>query len=60
MVFVWQSVSHFMLTTLMHAESGLDLPFPPDTGAAVLGVGLVILAVITYDIYQQHWTGEGT
>ncbi|MFY4812612.1 hypothetical protein ACOJIV_07970 [Haloarcula sp. AONF1] len=44
----------------MHAKSGLDLPFPPDTGAAVLGVGLVILAVITYDIYQQHWAGGGT
>jgi hypothetical protein len=48
-----------MLTTLMHMDSGLNLPFPPDTGAAVLGVGLVVLAVITYDIYQQHWTGEG-
>ncbi|EMA16095.1 hypothetical protein C442_19184 [Haloarcula amylolytica JCM 13557] len=29
-------------------------------GAMVLGVGLVVLAVITYDIYQQHWNGEGT
>jgi hypothetical protein len=42
----------------MHTGSGLDLPFPPDTGAAVLGVGLVVLVVITYDIYQQHWAGE--
>ncbi|AAV46258.1 hypothetical protein BDK61_2331 [Haloarcula quadrata] len=49
-----------MLTTLMHSESGLNLPFPPDMGAAVLGVGLVVLAVITYDIYQQHWAGDGT
>jgi hypothetical protein len=29
-------------------------------GAIVLGAGLVVLAVITYDIYQQHWTGEGS
>jgi len=49
-----------MLTIPMHAESGLDLPFPPDMGAIVLGAGLVVLAVITYDIYQQHWTGEGS
>jgi hypothetical protein len=27
-------------------------------GAAVLGVGLVVLVVITYDIYLQHWAGE--
>jgi len=47
-----------MLTTPMHTGSGLDLPFPPDTGAAVLGVGLVVLVVITYDIYLQHWAGE--
>ncbi|MFB6223541.1 MAG: hypothetical protein ABEH86_07695 [Haloarcula sp.] len=39
---------------------GPDLPFPPDTGAAVLGVGLVVLAVITYDIYLQHCAGEGS
>ncbi|MEF8829298.1 MAG: hypothetical protein V5A49_09695 [Haloarcula sp.] len=47
-----------MLNILMHTESGLDLPLPPDVGAAVLGVGLVVLVVITYDIYQQHWAGE--
>ncbi|GCF14702.1 hypothetical protein Harman_26370 [Haloarcula mannanilytica] len=49
-----------MLTIPMHAESGLNLPFPPDMGAMVLGAGLVVLAVITYDIYQQHWAGEGS
>lgn len=49
-----------MLNTLMHSGSGLDLPFPPDMGAAVLGVGFVVLVVITYDIYQQHWAGEGS
>ncbi|MDS0223194.1 hypothetical protein NDI54_17765 [Haloarcula sp. S1AR25-5A] len=49
-----------MLNIVMHTESGLDLPFPPDTGAAVLGVGIVVLVVITYDIYQQHWAGEGS
>ncbi|MGB9953015.1 MULTISPECIES: hypothetical protein [unclassified Haloarcula] len=49
-----------MLTIPIHSEPGLNLPFPPDMGAAVLGVGLVVLAVITYDIYQQHWAGEGT
>ncbi|WP_336358207.1 hypothetical protein [Haloarcula sp. CGMCC 1.6347] len=49
-----------MLTIPIHSESGLNLPFPPDMGAMVLGVGLVVLAVITYDIYQQHWNEEGT
>lgn len=49
-----------MLNILMHSGSGLDLPFPPDTGAAVLGVGFVVLVVITYDIYLQHWAGEGS
>lgn len=49
-----------MLTTLLHSRAGPDFPFPPDMGAAVLGVGLVVLVVITYDIYQQHWAGEGS
>ena len=49
-----------MSTIPIHSESGLNLPFSPDMGAMVLGVGLVVLAVITYDIYQQHWSGEGT
>lgn len=49
-----------MLNIIMHTDSGLDLPLPPDVGAAVLGVGLVVLVVITYDIYQQHWAGEGS
>jgi hypothetical protein len=41
----------------MHSESGLNLPVPPETGAAILGLGFVVLAVIAYDIYRQHYSG---
>lgn len=48
-----------MLTPIIHSESGLNLPFPPDLGATVLGVGVVVLFVIAYDIYRQQWLKEG-
>lgn len=43
----------------MHSRTGLDLPLSPDTGAVVLALGVVVLAVITYDAYRQYWAGEG-
>lgn len=48
-----------MLLPLMHSE-GPNLPLSVDAGAAFLGAGVVVLAVITYDIYRQHYSkGEG-
>lgn len=41
--------------SLASLHSGLDLPLQPETGAVILGIGLVVLVVITYDIYRQHW-----
>lgn len=43
----------------MHSQSGLNLPMQPETGAVVLGVGFVVVAIVAYDIYRQHWRAEG-
>ncbi len=39
----------------LHSQTGLDLPLNTETGAVILGIGFVVLVVITYDIYMQHW-----
>lgn len=39
----------------LHSRTGLDLPLNPETGAIILGVGLLVLVIITYDMYRQHW-----
>jgi len=39
----------------MHSE-GPNLPLSVDAGAAFLGLGLIVLVVITYDIYRQHYS----
>ncbi|MFW6435215.1 MAG: hypothetical protein ACOCY1_02440 [Halovenus sp.] len=46
-----------MLATSLHAQQGQDLPVAPETGVVVLAIGLVVLTVIVYDIYTQHWRG---
>ena len=45
---------------LIHSGTGLNLPLAPETGVAVLGAGLVVLTVLAYDIYRQHYAGEGS
>lgn len=57
MVFVSTSPIRCMLGTSLHARPGQDLPVAPETGAIVLAIGVVVLTVIAYDIYRQHWTG---
>jgi hypothetical protein len=49
-----------MLATSLHAQPGQDLPVAPETGAIVLAIGLVVLTIIAYDIYTQHWAGGST
>lgn len=34
-----------------------ELPFPPELGVLVLGAGLLVLAVVGYDIYRQYSFG---
>jgi len=46
-----------MALPVMHSQSGLNLPVAPETGAAILGFGVVVLSVIAYDIYRQHYSG---
>jgi hypothetical protein len=43
---------------MLHASSGLssaELPLPPDAAVTVLLVGTVVLGIIAYDAYRQHW-----
>lgn len=39
----------------LHASGGLHLPLNNDTALAVLGVGLLVFAVITYDAYRTYY-----
>lgn len=47
-----------MTLPVMHSQSGLDLPVTLEMGATILGLGFVVLTIITYDIYRQHYAGE--
>lgn len=47
-----------MVTGPILSQTGLDLPMQPGTGAVILGVGLIIVAIVAYDIYRQHWQTE--
>lgn len=38
-----------------HSQPGLDLPIGPETGVMILGIGFVVLLIVTYDFYRQHW-----
>lgn len=42
----------------IHSRTGLDLPLPPDIGAVFLAIGVVVVLVIGYDIYSQHYRSE--
>ncbi|QIO21903.1 hypothetical protein [Haloarcula sp. JP-L23] len=44
--------------TPIHSRTGIDLPLSPDAGAMFLAIGVVVVAVITYDIYRQHYRSE--
>ncbi|MBX0322212.1 hypothetical protein EGH21_04100 [Halomicroarcula sp. F13] len=42
----------------IHSRTGLDLPLAPDTGAVFLAIGVLVVLVIGYDIYQEHYSSE--
>lgn len=46
----WSNVSDVVL------HSGLDLPLATETAMAILVVGLIVVAVVAYDAYQQRST----
>lgn len=43
-----------MSVVVLHA--GADLPLSMDAAMAILGVGLVVVAVVAYDAYRQRLT----
>ncbi len=43
-----------MSVVVLH--SGLDLPLATETAIAILGIGLVVVAVVAYDAYHQRFT----
>lgn len=43
-----------MFDVVLHP--GLDLPLATETAMAILLVGLVVVAVVAYDAYQQRST----
>jgi len=45
-----------MLQPALH--TGVSPALSPEAGGAVLAVGVVVLAVIGYDIYRQQWAGS--
>ncbi len=47
-----------MSLPIMHTDAGIGLPIRPETGMVILGIGVAVLAVISYDIYRQHWPME--